>query len=154
MLILMRSLTCCAGLVLLSLLKSPDVRGTEGSAVLQPSDDQREVRFGEPFSIAVGKSVIVRDSGQITITFEAVREDSRCPNGTTCVWAGDAAVELIATDTEGSPYRIILHTHATLEREVEFDGHLLRLLNVEPYPRDGSTIEPDQYIALLEVQTR
>ena len=38
-------------------------------------------------------------SDGLTITFEAVTGDSRCPEGVECVWAGEAHVRLVIEGT-------------------------------------------------------
>src|SRR5712671_4055395 len=45
------------------------------------------------FSLPLGKSAAVSGTGA-RITFRRVTEDSRCPVDVTCIWAGDAKIEL------------------------------------------------------------
>ena len=47
-----------------------------------------------------GESVLLKESG-ITIKFLSISEDSRCPEGVTCVWAGVAIADLeLSSKTE------------------------------------------------------
>ena len=48
---------------------------------------------GVAFSLPVGKTATINGNGT-SITFRQVREDSRCPTDVTCVWAGDAKIDV------------------------------------------------------------
>src|SRR5436853_321878 len=56
---------------------------------------------GAEFSLSLGKTAAVTGT-PYRITFNRVSEDSRCPVDVTCVWAGDAKVELTIT-RKGAP---------------------------------------------------
>ena len=90
----------------------------------------------------------------VSLTFEAVREDSRCPIGVSCVWAGDAVVAITVDDTGGDAEAIELHTNARFDLEAAIDGHIVRLVELSPTPRRGSTIPVDRYEATLVVTLR
>ena len=47
------------------------------------------VSLGQPFELRVGRSATVAGEG-LTVSFEAVSSDSRCPTGVQCVWAPEA----------------------------------------------------------------
>src|SRR5206468_687048 len=53
------------------------------------------VPLGREFTLAVGQSLLVGDTG-LRVTLARVSNDSRCPTGVQCVWEGDAtaAVEV------------------------------------------------------------
>lgn len=92
-------------------------------------------------TLAVGETVVI-DSADVEITFSAVTEDSRCPVDVTCVWAGRAVVAL-AVGTAGSGA-------STVELEVggqPLEAHGLRLAAtaLEPLPREGEEIRPEDY---------
>lgn len=98
-------------------------------------------------ALKVGESAEVGDR---VVTFTAIREDSRCPSGVECVWAGDAAVELLV-DAGGEPTVIVLHT--TLEpRSTLAAGLRLTLLRLEPQPLAGEQIPPGDYEASLQIE--
>lgn len=56
--------------------------------------------LGQPFQIAAHKSVLI-SSEKLKLTFERVVEDSRCPQGVDCIWAGQATVTLRVEKTGG-----------------------------------------------------
>jgi hypothetical protein len=63
---------------------------------------------GQEFVIAAGQTAVVSGTG-LSITFVRVPQDSRCPMGELCIWAGNAQVELIAT-LNGAPKTLSLNT--------------------------------------------
>ncbi len=109
-----------------------------------------QTRLNQPVDVRVGLTVEV--SGEpITITFEQVTEDSRCPTGVNCVWEGDAVVRLRAEAPQAERATLDLHTHATRLREADYRGYRVRLTQLAPWPKDGSRISPDQYVATIVV---
>ena len=52
------------------------------------------VEPGLSFALAPGQTAEIKRS-DTRITFRQVREDSRCPTDVTCVWEGDAKVEVV-----------------------------------------------------------
>ena len=115
---------------------------------------QTEVALGQEFALRVGQTVALGDGTGLRLTFNAVREDSRCPVGVTCVWAGDAVVAIIIDDGSSGADTVELHTNADFDTEAPLDGHTVRLVELTPIPREGSTIEIDQYQATLVVSRR
>ena len=55
--------------------------------------------LGQPFDL---KPAEVATIDGLQITFEGVSEDSRCPRGTQCAWAGDAAASFTLQKPTGS----------------------------------------------------
>jgi hypothetical protein len=103
-------------------------------------------------AVEVRAGVTVEVSGEpITLTFERVTEDSRCPTGVNCVWEGDAVVRLRAEAPQAERAVLDLHTHATRLREASYRGYLVRLTQLAPWPKDGSRTSPDQYVATIVV---
>ena len=79
--------------------------------------------------------------------------DSRCPVGVACVWEGQAAVilEVRRGGEAGKTVELVLRAGAEpAARAVA--GLELRLLEVEPYPREGVVPERNQYVATLEIK--
>lgn len=81
-------------------------------------------------------------------------EDSRCPQGVMCVWAGEATVRIRVRD--GSDDREVA---LTLEappggESVKSSRHEFRLVAVEPYPRLDATVAQDAQRATVVVKRR
>jgi len=85
------------------------------------------------------------------IRFEEVTEDSRCPRGVTCIWAGRVTCMVEITQA-GSSYRMAL-TESGLTDEYSrkrYEGYELAF-HVTPYPEAGEKILPDAYWLHLTV---
>jgi hypothetical protein len=69
-------------------------------------------------------------------------EDSRCPTGVACVWEGQVTVRLEVAEADGDaaeePVQVELTLRAAHESPGETArGRVLRLLGVDPYPKEG-----------------
>ncbi len=75
---------------------------------------------------------------QFNVYFDHVEEDSRCPEGVHCIWAGVAVVDLTVTGTYTRPQHIRLATAAVPQKGYQstalFNGYVLRILALDPYP--------------------
>ena len=107
--------------------------------------------LGRPFDM---KSAEVAKVEGLQITFEGVSEDSRCPTGVQCMWAGDATATFRLEKPPAAAVERTLHTNGRFERETEWQGFVLRLEDVKPHPKEGMTIAPDDYRATIVVTRR
>ncbi len=110
-----------------------------------------EPELGRPFEMRPTEVVTIQ---RMHITFENVFDDSRCPAGATCVWAGDATAAFTLEKSPSAALHRTLHTNGRFERETEYDGLVVRLEDIKPYPKEGATIRPDDYRATLVVTKR
>jgi hypothetical protein len=94
--------------------------------------------------LAIGASAKVPDTN-ITVFFEEVVEDSRCPTGANCIWEGDAAVKIRLDIPNTSPSRYTLHTNKQFVREIEHGGVLILLVAVTPYPTADAAPRRNEY---------
>ncbi|MGH9370296.1 MAG: hypothetical protein ACRD15_02060 [Vicinamibacterales bacterium] len=90
-------------------------------------------------------------SSELTIVFEKVESDSRCPTGVTCVWEGDAVVRLSVGVPGKEQAALTLHTHPTREQEATHAGFVVRLAALTPHPTRERAIEASEYRARLTV---
>jgi len=67
-------------------------------------------------------------------------EDSRCAEGTQCIWAGRVRLRAEIEPPVGGHERTLV-----LGEEQQVTGGTLLLHEVAPRPRAGSAIEPAQY---------
>jgi hypothetical protein len=107
--------------------------------------------LGQPFDLKPAEVATIEG---VQITFDGVSEDSRCPRGTQCAWAGDAAASITVRKPPAAAVQRTLHTNGRFERQAEIDGFIVRLEDVKPYPKDGVAIEPGDYRATLVVTRR
>ena len=108
----------------------------------------------EEFTLAPGQTAAVNGTS-IRVTFETVRDDSRCPTDVTCIWEGDATVVLKVKDGTDESTRE-LHTHGSGERSREAPAgeHTLTLVKLDPVPNSTRPIEASAYRATLRVSRR
>lgn len=115
----------------------------------QPVDPAVSVPLEEAFWLRVGQQADVGD-GPLQLRLEAVPEDSRCPVDVTCVWAGNARLQLRAS-LRGSPLEPV-ELNTTLEpRTGSVAGYRIVLQALEPAARAGHAIPREDYRAQLLV---
>ena len=110
---------------------------------------QTQVELGKEFSLAIGQSVAIKNEN-LTIRFDAVTEDSRCPTGATCIWAGQASARVTIND--GSATELTLtepgltdNSNLQVFKQYQLDFKIL------PYPKLGEEISQDEYRLVLTV---
>ena len=88
----------------------------------------------------------------LTIAFEAVSDDSRCPEGVSCIWAGDAAVHLRIEGGTASASTAELHVNGRSERDVVHGDHRVTLVSLAPHPKADAKIEAKDYRITLRIE--
>jgi hypothetical protein len=106
------------------------------------SEEVIELRVGATAPIAGTTS---------TIGFTRVVTDSRCPKGVTCVWEGDAVVELRVHPREGETRLVELHSNERFERQARIEGVTLTLERLEPQPDAEGPASADRYVVTLRI---
>ena len=104
--------------------------------------------LGEQFSLGVGESASIR-SERVTISFERLASDSRCPIGGVCFWQGEAVVAL-SLKARGSDSSFELSTFFTPRAAVS--GYEVILLGVSPNPSTTVVTDPGSYRVELVVR--
>lgn len=78
---------------------------------------------------------------QMNVTFKNISEDSRCPEGVTCVWEGAAVANVEFMGTTTRPMTIPLATTENEGRNYHksafFNGYTISLVEVNPAPTAG-----------------
>lgn len=92
------------------------------------------------------------------IVLVKVVDDSRCPEGVTCIWAGQAVIEVAAYEDN----QIVDHRRFEVNEKNRdvikewFTLHLpprkepLKEIRVAPYPKEGVLIKPEEYKVILD----
>lgn len=116
------------------------------------TSQSEEIRadLGQQFYLAAGQSASIQGE-KLTIKFIEVTGDSRCPEGATCIWQGEAKCLVEITYLE-SLNRITL-TQPGLTKEpskVDFRDYEIEF-NVGPYPEVGKQIPAEDYRLQLTV---
>ena len=107
------------------------------------------VSLDQPFELRVGRSATVAGEG-LTVSFEAVPSDSRCPTGVQCVWAGNAVVQVVLSK-DGKAFGAELNTNLE-PTSVDYLNYNVELVSLAPYPTaNGGAISQSQYRATFVV---
>ena len=106
------------------------------------------VALDREFELAPGGSAVI-DEASLTVRFNNVSSDSRCPGDVVCVQAGNAVVR-IAVISGGQTREYELHT--TPSRQSVRDGEVtITLVELQPYPfTSRPPILPEDYRATLK----
>ena len=111
----------------------------------------QQPRLGQEFDLRVGERAVFRKTN-LTVKFDAVKEDSRCPSDVTCVWAGNARVELQVTNgRKTKSLTLNSNTAAPLPADSTFAGYSVKLVNLNPYPLSKRPVARGSYVVRLFV---
>lgn len=99
----------------------------------------------QEISVKVGETKTASASG-FRVKFVAVLEDSRCPEGADCFWAGVARIQVTIETKSGDAKTVEL---ATIEenQNVQIAGYLIHLVKLEPKPSAEKAPESKEYLA-------
>ena len=104
---------------------------------------------GEAFDLAAGRAASL-DGGSLTLRFERVSEDSRCPVDVQCIQAGDAVV-VLAVNAAGSASTVELHTSVKAQSSAKVGAYVIHLVSLAPVPRSTVQTRAEDYVARLSV---
>lgn len=93
---------------------------------------QRDARVKDGILIKQGKEAKV-DGEDLKISFVSVADDSRCPEGATCVWAGNARAHFVARNSKDECAEFDLNTHLQ-PVEYDFGKYKISLAQLAPHP--------------------
>ncbi len=110
---------------------------------------QAKGRTDEQFKLQVnGQKTITKD--KLKIKFISVVEDSRCPEDTNCVWAGNAKVQIKISKRGGASKTFELNTN--LEPQIiTFEGYEIKVIDLTPQPRTNIRINRNGYTATFSI---
>ena len=84
------------------------------------------------------------------ICFDSILNDSRCPNGATCIWAGNAVIKVDLTK-DGIKHGIKLNTISGFRRDTTIDNLNISLIELNPYPDLKIVSQLSDYKAKLTI---
>lgn len=112
------------------------------------------MELGECYTLPYQESVVFEE-GDVTITFDSLVEDSRCPVFGNCIWEGRAWVQLqieennvvttIDLITENSQNQDSLLT-------ATYGDYIFVLKDVKPEPMDGAEVAEEDYEVVFSVE--
>ena len=105
--------------------------------------------------LQLGKSLNFND---VEIKFVEVLQDSRCPKGATCIWAGEVVVlvEVFKNGKFLEKKKLIFNPGNHLKKELLtlFSSEKLNIngFNISPHPVAGEKISPQDYYLQIEIE--
>jgi hypothetical protein len=121
---------------------------TIGTPVESVSDDHM-APLNQEFEIRLGDSIWIQDE-RLKIDFQRVAEDSRCPEGVNCIWAGNGKIALRVTKARRRPATMMLNTMLD-PKQSSYRGYEVKLVKLEPHPKKNVRIKKRSYVATLVV---
>jgi hypothetical protein len=109
-----------------------------------------EVPLDQPFDLRVG-GVAVVTADRLRVTFQEVRNDSRCALDVVCVWEGDAEVVLRVETSPEEHEDVVLHTSGRNATTADALGHRIELKGLQPGNKSTKPTDPKAYVATLLV---
>jgi hypothetical protein len=113
-----------------------------------PSHSPQQVKAGQPFKLSPGESAMTKNA-ELTITFNSVTSDSRCPSDATCIQAGEAKVSLTLQSSQGS--RDVELSTTSDNSQAAYSGYVVQFVDLMPYPISTKPISPETYEVTLVV---
>jgi len=115
-------------------------------------ENMLSVQLGQPFTITVNQIAQLAEK-DLSLRFQEVLEDSRCPSNVECAEAGQARILIYVTQVGQSPATLELNTNPPLKQDVVTYADIqIRLLDLNPYPEDiDKQIREDAYMATLVI---
>lgn len=108
-------------------------------------EEAMKATYGEPVILGIGQKASLEDGKEIQMI--RVSEDSRCPKGTQCMWAGQAGVEVKI----GDQVQILILPGGGKSQPASFGDLKVSVEDVSPYPEAGVELDPTQYKATLVI---
>lgn len=121
---------------------------------VETTERQRALRTDASETLALGESREIEGREGLHLRFVRVTEDSRCPTGVTCVWAGRARVELELGSADGEPETFELEIEGGAAAEVERSGLRIGAERLDPHPRSDRATEPASYRLTVRLEAR
>jgi hypothetical protein len=154
-----KSLTSILFFLCLILVACGGVDSPEPGATLpqSPQPQPTEANLGESFSLTVGQSATIEGTG-LTLTFEMVERDGRCPSAVICKSNGPVVViisavgdDLPLTTFTMNPDPALAALDGISPNIFSLEGYEIELTAVTPYPEQPEDIMNLVYTAALIV---
>lgn len=142
----MRPLACALVLLLTAPLAACASGSEAGPASGSTDDERRAVDLPATVTLAPGERVLA-NGPDLPVTFADVSEDSRCPEGVTCVWAGRAVVQVEVGDGEAPTIALEIGGESRDARGLRLTAEAL-----DPYPRAGAATRAEDYRLRLRLE--
>jgi hypothetical protein len=112
-------------------------------------------KLEDPFQLAINQTAVIT-ANNVSMQFLDVPEDSRCPAFVACIWTGQVMVSLNISKFSSVPLflNLTLAPSPSNSSATGVDGHIIKLLQVEPYPIRDEEIAKSDYRATFLISER
>lgn len=117
---------------------------------------RKTVRLNQNFVLRVGQEATVAEQ-KLNVKFVSVPEDSRCPKGVNCIWAGNVRVMLHVSKAKSKPSKVELSLNPRDFPDGEaanYGDYKLKLVKVDPYPVQDQQLSAGDYTVTLSVSKK
>ncbi len=101
-------------------------------------------KLGDTITLTIGELAFYQVPGAY-IRFDTITEDSRCPLNLECIWAGRVTARFTVQNKSGDTEQIEITQPGSDTLKDLFDGMILKLIEVFPYPVYPERITPEDY---------
>ena len=102
-----------------------------------------QVKVGNEFILSIGQEAHISEEN-LSIIFEDVIEDSRCPLDVTCIWEGRASI-LVQLTYDDIVYNVVLNEPGLTDHAVDIFIDYSVSFHLEPYPIEADNISKEDY---------
>ena len=103
---------------------------------------------GQKINVRVGKQAKASRS-KLTVKFVSLVEDSRCAEGTNCIWAGNAKIK-VTISKDGTAETFEMNTNLGAKGNV-FGGYAIYLTSLTPTPKANVKLNRNSYTATFSI---
>ena len=118
-----------------------------------PAYEYRKDRITTNISVPLGKTVVAGSTG-LSVMFNSVEQDSRCPINAKCAWAGVGIVNATVVNSAGVRESIKLSTinYEKFNKVKKVFGKEIELIDLLPRPIAGSGAKPEISQKLIKLK--
>ena len=107
-----------------------------------------DAAVGQPFVLKLGEIASLPETSKLR--FDNVRADSRCPIDAICVRAGEAIIAVTLMRGSGNEAKELQTVPA--QSQFSYSKYVVKLTELQPYPRASQPTRPEDYVATFVVQ--
>src|SRR3989304_8015878 len=109
-----------------------------------------EADLDSEFLLQINQSAEIK-SEDMKITFLNVTSDSRCPSDVTCIWQGQAGIEIDVQKGEVESTVSLSIGGDSSPKESIFNAYLIQLVELSPYPISTKNMQPEDYTVTIKI---
>lgn len=112
--------------------------------------DKMSFDIGQPVTLKIGQAAVC-SCEKFGFQVEKIKEDSRCPKYTNCVWEGQVVVEVAVKEKGGKTQNLDFTIRGTDKQSAarRVGDYQLRVKQVDPYPEANKTVTKEDYMITL-----